>query len=982
MKKIWLKKQWFLIMMLCLVCCTAQKVYTVTPAAVYAESGKRWTDGADKSIYDGEDKKEKNIDLGEADDKKMTGKSSSALGSIFAGLLNVFSDWFGTFFELTGMTLKNVVYGRVGGGGVTLHLNGKAYRASLFTFETAAGNPYGIVSFAVYSALRVLALILTVIFVGTRFVGALWSGNTESAKKAGGEAIKNAAVFFILLMGMPMILDLVLYLRDVFLYAVNSVGTSLLGISSGADMGSAFDVLSEDNPKNIMVSLLRLASKFLTLYFAFAYVGVALSFVVDVMAFPFVGLSMIVNPRILGQWAKSVVSLLLVPVVDCILLLVVLFLSVFGENMAISFLQLMVLYMLIPARAQFREVLGLSSGFRMEMAGVGGFAAAVGLAGAAVQGAASVLHGGKQAYDMNRMGDMYDDISQAQANSEGNTDADGGVSAGGVVNDPDGPSGDGGGGGVVNDYGSVSSSAASETMSAAANNAAQDGFLDADGAVDVESVSSADMADGTAPDPSMASGGSSAKSFGAADSVRTAGGNYVPNSVLRRYANTGNFQDGMFNALTAQQKADLYHKKAEQMAVGTLAGAMGGVAGAGLGLAATISSGGMMGGFGPGTAMRAGRAAASMASGAVDSMDIGLRKGQDSMMDPAASVMLDPMMDPTVGQPASLEMDQGLLLEQTSATFGEEELAAAREFMTVNPSFDQQLAAMESFPDVEGFDEMFDQCGEEYVGIIGTDKPQELQTEESRVWADTPEDRYQYFRTQKAEPALKNAFGSALDAMTPLEDKKQNEQAKELLADTYGRMVSQDAYGGLSKEMLSLQGYGFENGFTRVSPDSETVRSLARDHFMVQNPGITSVVRDLSDAGSNGMFDEVFYDCSGEWENVVGTEKPQELQTNGDILWQNTPEDRYQYFRTQKAEPALKNAFGSALDTMTPLPNARSNAVAKRAVLDEYAQSISGSNYPALKKENLELFGYNFENGFLKDGQVDHPVSDGGSVIV
>ena len=129
MKKI---RLWFLILTLLLVPAAAQTVCALSPAAAYAAEGssKRWTDGADKSIYDSKNKKEKNVDIGGAEDKKMVGKSSSAIGSIFAGLFNVFSDWFSSFFEFTGMTLKNVVYGRVGGGGVILHMNGKSYRTS------------------------------------------------------------------------------------------------------------------------------------------------------------------------------------------------------------------------------------------------------------------------------------------------------------------------------------------------------------------------------------------------------------------------------------------------------------------------------------------------------------------------------------------------------------------------------------------------------------------------------------------------------------------------------------------------------------------------------------------------------------------------------------------------------------------------------------------------------------------------------------
>lgn len=945
----------FLIMMLLFASMTVSVCSAMRPAVVSAAT--KWTDGVDKSIYDNPDKKEKNVDIGNADDKKLGEKSSKGLGGLIAGLLNDISDWLDVFFKTTGMTLKNIIYGRVGGGGVLLHLNGKSYRTSLFTFETVSGNPYGIVAFAIYGVLRVLSFIMATIFVGGRFVSAMWSTNTEAAKKAGMEALKNALLFFILLMGMPMMMDLCFYLRDVFLYVVNYQGTQLLGLSSGADIGSAFDILAEDTPKSLMLAVVRLASKFMTLYFAFTYIGVVMGFIVVVITFPLIGISMLVNPRILEHWIKSFISFLLVPVVDCVLFLVVLVMSAFGANTTISILQLILLYMLVPARAEARSLLGISSGFRMEMAGLAGYATALGLAGAAVQGIGSVMRGGKNAWDMNRRGDMYDDIAEAKKQQQKNNGDDenghsGDGRIGDVVNDPEGPSDGGGGGGVVNDYGSASTSAANETLSGAAEGAAtynSDNDNETMETVDVDTEESGNAATRES-------------------TIRTMGGNYIPNSILRKYANTGNFQDGMFNMLTEEQKAALCHKKAEQMAVGTVLSAMGGVTGAGIGLAATVSSGGGFGGFGPGTAIRTGKIGAAMTSDIINSANIGLR-GEERMQQ-GQQEMINPLMG------------QQMLLEQTSATFGEEELAAANAFREANPVFDAELAGMESYSDIEGFDDMFDQCTADYAAAIGTPKPSALQMNGNEVWQDTPDDRYQYFRTQKAPEFLTKAFNQRVDTMTPLADSRKNEMARDLIGDAFRRTVSNNNYGGLSQDMLALQGYSFQNGFNRVSPDSEVVRAMARERFMSQNPGITSVINNLSDVESNVNFQNAFDSCAGEWAGVLNTAKPEYLQNGLDSVWQDTPDDRYQYFRTQKAEPILKNSFGSALDTMAPLSNAKSNEIAKKAVLDEYAKSISNDNYAALKKDNLELFGFNFENGFERLGHSGDFKENDSSVIV
>ena len=969
-----MKKRIFRIMMVCYLVFSLSFIMSDLVRPVSVSAAAKWTDDADKSIYKGGKKDEKNVDLGDPDEEKLKENKSGGLAGLLAKFFNTLSDWIDDFFGLVGLSLKNIIYGRVGGGGVIIHIGGKSYRTALFTYESVSGNIYGIVSFAIYSILRVMAAVMAAVFIGGRFVGALWSTNTENAKKIGIETMKNAFFFFILLVGMPMIIDLLLYVRDMFLYSVNSVGVSLLGMSADSDVGSAFNTIAENSPKNIMISLVRLASKFLTLYFAFSYIGVALSLVVDVIAFPFVGISMLLNPRMLGQWLKNVISQLLVPMIDCILLLIVLLFSVIGGGVAVGFIQLMVLFMLIPARAEFRKVLGLNPSFGMEMAALGGFGATLGLAGAAVKGAASVMGGGKAAWDMKKMGDMYEDAAGAEKGN-GSGGRGGSNTPGGLAGDPDAPLG--GGGGAVDSYGSASSDAANETIS--------------------EAASSLDDSEDESPAFESFEENENDDSAG----IRSAAGNTIPNSVLRKYANTNNFENGAFNALTNEQKAKLYHMKAMQKAAGVIAGAAGGIAGTGVGLAASVGASGGMGGAASGIIKRAGDMGGSLAAGAVNGVNLGGRAynlgrgARDMFMDrmfgspnyypyggendeSAENMPLDtqsPYGD-MIGQTSPSDY----LLEQTSAVFGEEDLAAAKEFMGANPEFYPALDAMEDFSSVDGFDSTFDQCAKDYPGLIGSPKPENLSSGENSVWQNTPEDRYQYFRTQIPN-VMTSAFSKKLNDMAPLADGNKNQMAKDLISDTYGRMVSSDNYAGMSRGALAMQGYNFENGYQRISPESQQVRQLAKDNFIRLNPGMSSVMGNLADISSNAEINDAFRSCEQEWPSVVGSPKPETLSNGEGSVWRDTPEDRYQYFRTQKAEPLMAGSFEGALKSMIPLPNAKANDTARNAVMEDYKNAIAKDSFTALQKDNLQLMGYDFSNGFRIAGE-DTVMRKDGSIMI
>lgn len=805
-----------------MVTCLFQDVSVV----VSAES-KKWTSDSDKSIYksDGEEKKKyENI----SEDSEQVEDVGSTIGSLLADLLNSISDFIDEFFGMIGLSLENIVYGRVGGAGVKANINGETYRISLFTYETAKGNPYGIVSFAIYAALRRISYLIVPLFVGLRTAFAVWSTNTMQAKKTAVEMLKNSAIFFILLVTMPWILDMMLYIRDVVLFAVSKIGIDLLGLDGTVNIATAFDAMAKKEG-TFMLSLLRLASKFLTLYFGFLYVGVALSVVVDVIAFPFVCISMILTPQILSQWFKNVMANLLVPVIDSILFLIPLMFSMFGNSLAIGIFQLIVMCMLIPARGEFRRILGLNPNLGMEMAALGGFGASLGLAKSAIQGTGKLVSGLNGARETKKTADMYSDMAKedervaeqaVQSSGGGSAPEEYQTTSSSEATDGAGSGGTGSSGADAGGAGAGDGSGGDNAGGAGGGGASNpDG--DTEPEVPQESVTAAASQD------TSSAGDNSVNGADVTDGQRVPTPNY--SNVYRKYANSGNVTNGQFSSLSNADKAKLYKRRAVVQGLAAGAGVAGGFMGAALGTAAYVGGNGGMGMNAHFTNSFA-NAGADMVEGVVGSFRSGLG---NAPVPPASIRSVSDRVQPSSqtrvsgGQPSRLG-EGAQKPEQLGAqpVYPMEDTIApiAEEMGVCNESYLQQASyQISDFQNNPEFNTAFAEAAMEFPNVVGTQREGRVDEDGNAVtWKNTPQDRYEYFREQKAEPLMAQQYHNALhsDHVAPVRSATidQNELARSVLEQGYRTSIRDSSYPPLEQGNLKLAGYDFSNGFQYTPP--------------------------------------------------------------------------------------------------------------------------------------------------------------------
>lgn len=372
----------FVIMICAMLAASVQPAVRAEAAVSYVQvQSSSWLTGNNTDIY--------GSDSGETiKEEKEENSDPSLPEKMCMWIVNSVAKPLDSFFSTLGLTLNNVVLGRVGGNGI--NLNGQ--RVGLFTFEFANGNFYGIVGMAIYGVLRRVMYILVGVFVTVKLAEASMHGNSTKTYASLKSGITDGAVVIALLSIMPNILEMLLYVRDGFLYLVSvSCAQQLFPGMSGMETVSTY--FSQNCESSLFHACLYLGSLVLTVWYALQYAGIALSFVVHMISFPFVAGYSFFDKNILNGWTKEVISTAMISVVDSALLLIPAFVGYFGEQIgnapfAFSLLQFFICTMLIPARATFRKDLGLSPSIGMEMAGLMALSGAINMGGAAVRGLA------------------------------------------------------------------------------------------------------------------------------------------------------------------------------------------------------------------------------------------------------------------------------------------------------------------------------------------------------------------------------------------------------------------------------------------------------------------------------------------------------------------------------------------------------------------------------------------------------------------
>lgn len=339
-----------------------------------------WTNGLDNSIYDGDAQKIKK----DKDEDKDPGVVEGLLIAFFKSM----GDWGYKFFNNIHMTLDTVILGRVGGHGIAMN----GYNVALFTFELRPGNPYGVVAAAAYTTMRNIIYILILVIVMGKLAAATYAGGSQRAIQALKDSIGSFALAVVMLTAMPYFVDVFLYIRDVGLYATAvSLGKNVLNMDISSL--SLIDMFKENAEQSFMNTAMYVGTLLLNLYFGLQYVGLALSYVVYFFAFPFVCMNMQFDKKALGEWWKSLLFSMVVPISDIMLLFIPLAFSHLGSSQAVHVLQLIICSMLIPTRMQLRGAMGIHTNMGMEMAGIATMMGAMSFARSAIGGTARLAAG-------------------------------------------------------------------------------------------------------------------------------------------------------------------------------------------------------------------------------------------------------------------------------------------------------------------------------------------------------------------------------------------------------------------------------------------------------------------------------------------------------------------------------------------------------------------------------------------------------------
>ena len=355
--------------------------------------GSPWLDGADDSIYsNGVDTAEEEQNI-EPDEPGMVEKYFSEL------LRNIASSLIALLENILGTSLDGIIYGRVG--------SGKPNSVNIFGFELRSGNPYGVTAAVCYSLLRSMAYV----FLGIMFVAilakSLWTGQTAQSREQIKSSIFSTAMKFSILMLMPFLFDVALYVRDVALYGVKEVTGQMVTGGATLSLAKAF-LTNAERTGRFVDAVMYLGTILLTIYFAIIYIALAIDILIAFVAFPVLCLLHSPKRDLLGNWVMSVLSDIITPLLDAILLMVPLLTSMMLGDVirGIAVIQMIMCMLIIPARNRIKSLLGIQSNER------GGFLSAMGLL------AMGRMIAGKAKGAVQRIAGIRSDLEKSRAHGE------------------------------------------------------------------------------------------------------------------------------------------------------------------------------------------------------------------------------------------------------------------------------------------------------------------------------------------------------------------------------------------------------------------------------------------------------------------------------------------------------------------------------------------------------------------------------------
>ena len=352
-----------------------------------------WLDHADESIYSDD------IDAGETP-QQIEPKDPGLVEKYASELIrNATSSLIYLLEGKMGAGIDRIIYGRVG--------SGKPNSVNIYAFELRSGNPYGVTASVCYALLRSIIFVLLGIYFVFILAKSAWTGHTAQNREQIKSNIYLIAVKFIYLALMPYLFDVVLYVRDVVLHGLKSVTGMMLADGAKLSLSNAF-LLNAEFTGRFIDAMMYLGTVGLTLYFAVIYIAIAIDMLVCFIAFPILCLMQSPKRNLMDSWVMTVLSNVLTPVLDAVLLLIPLLTSMMLADVieGIAFIQLIMCMLIIPARNRIKALLGVQSNER------GGFFSAMALL------ALGRTIAGKTKGAIKRGADIRSDLEKSRAHKE------------------------------------------------------------------------------------------------------------------------------------------------------------------------------------------------------------------------------------------------------------------------------------------------------------------------------------------------------------------------------------------------------------------------------------------------------------------------------------------------------------------------------------------------------------------------------------
>lgn len=447
-----------------------------------------------------------------------------------------------------------------------------------FCFELIKGNPYGILGIFIYNIFRSIAIPILILMGLWQITKAGWTIRTGEQRSLFKDVIEKSILVIFLLFFIPFLLDVMIYLKDIFLYEVSknmSDEVKTLFSVSSSDSNSIIYIYRDiaSNGNHFFDGLLYLAVSFVLLFYFITYISTAISVMICFMFFSLVSIFSINDNKLLDSWLKEMLGNIFAPILDAVLLLIPVLLKtlIVGNNTLQYFIILIACYAVIPSRALIRcKLLGVGGSTASEMLGLGAMFGAMrmlgGIKNRAIGGAKDLVGSVKQAREHQNKGKMYDDL--ARANGEVDDDQLNGL---GVVNNN--PRG------------------LEELSSTRDDNENDDEYKvkRADAAMDKPDSAADDNIDAdTDVNNPVAEGGELSALSSAANNENELDENGLSeqqraidmNNVLKEHATTDNFENPEFsNAFNFSERAKLHKQKAKRTLVHGAARAVGSTAG-------------------------------------------------------------------------------------------------------------------------------------------------------------------------------------------------------------------------------------------------------------------------------------------------------------------------------------------------------------------------------------------------------------------